>query len=147
MANGSVVNARAAMHGNDAAPSFRDARSTATLGKSRALECLNASLDASGEPAKALASEVKKSEPTFSKMRSGVQAFGVDDFERLPRPVQVAWMKRYGKEIGVAVRELDSVEMADSLLEQLNELLRVVRLYAVRTKALKATLPMEPGEE
>jgi hypothetical protein len=91
-----VAASQAPTHGNSAAPSFHPTPETETQGKKVAMAFLNEAIDASGLPRKQVAGHLQKSEPSLSKMTTGIQAFGIDDFESLPHHIQVDWFKRYG---------------------------------------------------
>jgi len=139
-----VASGSTATHGKRVAASCRDERAAASEGKSAALSCLIAEIDAHPLPRKAIADECGKSEQTFSKMTAGTQAFGLDDFERLPRDLQVKWMQRYGREVlGVNVRDLDPAELNEELLALVDRMVIVRRIAAQvgRPVQAKASLP------
>jgi len=117
-----------AIHGNSVAPTYRRDLAKASAGNSEAVSCLNEVLDSSGQQRKAIAGDIGKTEQTLSKMTAGTQAFGLDDFENLPRDMQVCWMKRYGKLLGLEVRELDQWQIneeAHALIEQLTAIVKL----------------------
>lgn len=145
----SVVTTARASQGNSVAAGFPATDATASDGNSLALSCLNTELDSCGLPDKAIAADCAKSEQTFSKMRSGKQAFGIVDFEKLPRDVQVAWMKRYGAAIGVEVRDLDVSALNDRVLKLTIEVGVLARLAGVviRPRPAKAELPATVDHE
>lgn len=131
--------------------SFNDGR-RASHGNSIALACLNAEIDGFQRrmPRKALAAECDKSEQTFSKMTAGTQAFGITDLERLPRDLQVAWMKSYGKELGLTVRDIDPGEVHEQLYALVDQLATVARLGRIvatgKHATVKAELPRDAAE-
>ena len=131
-------------HGKTFAATCGDDTGTASDGNSASLSCLVAEIDAHPLPRKALAGECGKSEQTFSKMTAGTQAFGVDDFGKLPRDLQVKWMQRYGREyLGVTVRELEPSEIAEefhALVDRLASVSRLARVIRGPKKQAKADL-------
>ena len=144
MSSTTVVGGAKATHGNKIAGTCREDRAAASESKSVALGCLNAEIDAHPLPRKAIADECDKSEQSFSKMTAGTQAFGLDDFERLPRDLQVKWMQRYGREVlGVTVRDIEPAELNEELLGLVDRIVTVRRLAARvgRPVAAKAELP------
>lgn len=70
--------------------------------------CLNAAIDASGQPRKALADELGVSEQTFSKMTAGVQAFGLHTFEACSDEVVFDTLARWGKVRGFRIERVDT---------------------------------------
>ena len=121
-----------------------------THGKSLALGCLNDAIDSTRDMAyrKALAADLGKSESTFSKMTNGLQAFGLDDFEQLPRDLQVKWMKRYGKDVlGLNVYEMDQAAIADELLQAIDRIQGLAKLARLgKATPAKAELPYQGAE-
>lgn len=120
----------------------------ASHGNSLALTCLVDVIDASRWPRKALADEIGKSEQGFSKMTAGTQAFGMDDFGNLPMDLQVSWVKRYGKALGLEVRELSAADLAEEFLELVDRMSSVARLYRIaKPQPVKAGLGTERKEK
>lgn len=124
------------------------ARSTTTEDKSlvttcrrAALDALRAEVDLSGVPKKALAAELcGGDEPLFSKKLAGApgRPFSLDDVDKLPRPIVVAWLKRYGATVGVKVVDLEPVEVSERLLLLVDELATVAKLARIVTRPIKA---------
>lgn len=142
--NRSMSAALATTEGNELTVDCRRPLATATRCNSVALDCLNVEIDRYGVHHKALADECGKSKETFSKMRGGTQAFGLDDFEKLPHALQVAWLKRYAQVIGVKVVELEPGELSERLLMLVDELATVAKLARVVTRGqVKAKLPVD----
>lgn len=115
---------------------------SASHGKSLALGCLQVAIETNRMPRKAIADEIGKSEQTFSKMTAGTQAFGLDDFERLPRDIQIRWMRDYGRELGIEVRDIDPIALSEEFLALAERLAGVARLTRLvgRPAAAKAGL-------
>lgn len=148
-----------ATHGKPFAPSFHETPATETTfrsevaaeseGKKLALSFLNEAIDGSGLPRKQVADTVGKSEATFSKMTTAgpnAQAFGLDAFEQLPVAIQVAWLKRYARALGLEVRELDALQVAEAIVERFEEFSRFVRMFQIgRSRMAHASIP-ERGE-
>jgi hypothetical protein len=114
---------------------------TAREGNSVALRCLNDTIAAFTErlPRKVLAAEVGASEQTFSKMTGGKQAFGLKEFELLPRSIQVDFMERYGREVlGLQVRDLAPAEINAELLALVDQMVATRRLSQLVGKAQPA---------
>jgi len=133
----SVNRSSAATHGNNPAQSFRDELVRESDRNPVALAFLNEAIDTSGVPRKQLAATVEKTEGTFSKMTTtgpNAQAFGLDSFERLPLRIQVAWLKRYGRQIGLEVHELSALAVADAIAERFDELSRFIRMFQIGKK-------------
>jgi hypothetical protein len=135
--NTKVNGSGSATHGNSSAPSFLEVEATETEGKKVAMAFLNYAIDGSGMPRKQVADHIGKSEPSLSKMTTGLQAFGIDDFENLPHDIQVNWIKRYGHELGLEIREIDAVDLAHQVLARFDELSVIVRLLRVRPRMAK----------
>jgi hypothetical protein len=120
---------------------------------SQALAVLNETIDGNRIPRKALADEIGVTEQTFSKMAAGTQAFGIDAVGRLPRDVQVAFWKRYGKDVlGLEVREITNTELAQDIVDGFHELFKRIEraelLGAVTLKQVKSDLPArEPARK
>lgn len=143
MSSSTVVGAAKATHGKTFASGFDADGARESQSKSVAMGCLVAEIDAHPLPRKALADECEKTESTFSKMTAGTQAFGLEDFGRLPRDLQVKWMQRYGREfLGVTVREIEPAELNEELLALVDRIATVRRMTAQvgRPKAAKAEL-------
>lgn len=118
-----------AREGHKFASSSEDEDDEASAGKSVALGCLVHEIDGNQQPRKALADECGKKEQQFSKMLAG--AFRLVDFDKLPREIQVGWMKRYGREVlGVTVREIEPAELNEELLALVDRLVNNRRLSA-----------------
>lgn len=111
-----------------------------------ALEAVRVVVDNSGIAKKALAADVcDGDEPLLSKKLAGVpgRPFSLDDFEKLPRALQVKWMKRYGEVIGVKVAEIDPSEVYERLSKLSDELAAALKLSQVVMRPLKAKLPVD----
>ena len=131
----------AATHGKPFAASFHESDDEAPAGQVTesdgtplAIPLLNEAIERSGLPRKQVAALVGKSEATFSKMTTtgpNAQAFGLDAFEQLPVGIQVAWLKRYAHSIGLEVRELDALAVAQALVERFEDLERFIRMYRI----------------
>lgn len=137
-------------HGNKSASSFRADAATESQGKSVALECLNREIDAFGMPRKALADELGTTAVTLSKMTTGLQAFGLDAFERLPRDLQIAFLIRYGRDVlGLHVQEILPTELMGQFVELVDQLATVARLTRLvgKPRQVKACLSAEDAEE
>jgi hypothetical protein len=144
MSSTTVVGGAKATHGKKFAATFDEDDATVSESKSASLTCLVIEIDAHQKPRKALADDCGKTEQAFSKMTGGTQAFGLDDFERLPRDLQVKWMQRYGREfLGVTVREIEPAELNEELLGLVDRIVTVRRLAARvgRPTQAKAELP------
>lgn len=102
-----------------------------SCGESRALRDLNAAFEHSGHQDKALAEDCGVSKFAFSRMRAGVQAFGVVLLDALPAPVRVDFYRRQLARDGYEVRRLDPGDVADELWTHLDQLTRLVKLYGV----------------
>lgn len=106
--------------------------------------CLQTEVDRSGLPRKAIAQDVlgRNDESQFSKMVSGGRPFDLDDLDRLPRPVLVAFVKRYCAALGLTVpRELELAEVTDDLLTHIERLFQIAKLARVgKATAAKAHL-------
>jgi len=143
-----------ATHGKPFAPSFHEtasaessfheATATESQGNQVAVPFLNDEIERSGLPRKQLAAKVGKTEASFSKMTTtgpNAQAFGLDAFEQLPLPIQVAWLKRYGRTLGLQVHELDPVQVATAIIERFEELQRFVQMFQIgKARMRHATL-------
>jgi hypothetical protein len=140
--NTKVVAPGSAIQGNSSASSFREPPSTETDGKTVAMAFLNDAIDSSGVPRKQVADHIARSEPTFSKMTNGTQAFGLDDFERLPQHIQVDWFKRYAERLGLQVREVDIVDLAYQVLTRFDEFAAAIHLLKIRPRMARVSLPV-----
>lgn len=104
-----------------------------------ARENLQAVVDTSGIPRKALAADVcDGDEPLFSKKLAGTpgRPFDLDDLDRLPRAVRVAWLQRMCAAAGLTVpRELDLPELTEQLLAHIDEVATLAKLARVVGKA------------
>lgn len=79
-------------------------------------------------------------ESLLAKKLNGVggRDFGLGELEALDRELQVRWMKRYGKELGVEVHEIPQAQLVEQMFEAFEELKRKVQLAQVgRPKQLK----------
>lgn len=99
-------------------------------------------IDTSGVPRKALAGEVSNGdESLFSKQLGGTRAFDLGALDLLPRPLVVAWLKRYGDQVGVKVTDVEPAEVTERLLALVDELGTVARLAKILSgKPVKASL-------
>lgn len=103
-----------------------------------AVRCLNAAIDESGVPRKALAREAGISEAQFSKL---VRSAALDLVDRLPDEIVTAWLDRMGHQRGFEVRVLAPERLDAEVLNLLEQLTTVLRLRKVRTRPAKAGLP------
>lgn len=97
-------------------------------------------MDLSGIARKAIAIDVcDGDEPLLSKKLAGAprRPFSLDDFEKLPRELQVAWFKRYGAVVGVKVVEMDPGEVYERLAKLSEELAATLKLSQVVMRPLK----------
>lgn len=111
-----------------------------------ALEAVRVVVDNSGIAKKVLARDVcDGDEPLLSKKLAGVpgRPFSLDDFEKLPRALQVKWMRLYGEVVGVKVVEIDPTEIYERLSRLSDELAAALKLSNVVTRQLKAKLPAD----
>lgn len=122
------------------APCAREDNKVAvTCGRSIALTDLNAAIEQSGHQDKALAQDCGVSRFTFSRMRAGVQAFGVGRLDDLPAAVRVDFCRRQLARDGYEIRRIDPVEIAEELWQQLDKLGRLVKLHQIaRGRPVKA---------
>lgn len=121
-------------------------KSLVTTCRRTALDAMRAEVDLSGVPKKAIASEVcDGDEPLFSKKLAGApgRPFSLDDLDKLPRPIVVAWLKRYGLAVGVKVVDLEPGEVTERLLMLVDELATVAKLSRIvgRPRPAKVKLP------
>lgn len=117
-----------------------EAKTLGTTCQRSALEAIRLVVDNSGIAKKALAVDVcDGDEPLLSKKLAGVpgRPFSLDDLEKLPRALQVTWMKRYGEIVGVRVIEMDPSEVYERLSKLADELAATLRLSHVVTRPLK----------
>lgn len=114
---------------------------------SPALGVLNEVIDGNRLPRKALADDIGKTEQAFSKMTAGVQSFGLDDFGKLPRDLQIAFWKRYGREVlGLEVREIDHGQLVEEfyeLVERMGRLAQLSRVVTGKAPMAKVEMPVE----
>lgn len=103
---------------------------------------LQAEIETSGVPRKVLAGEVANGdESLFSKMVGGTRPFDLGALDLLPRPLVVAWLKRYGAQVGVKVTDVEPAEVTERLLALVDELGTVARLAKILSgKPAKASL-------
>jgi hypothetical protein len=115
-----------------------------TRDKSVARRCLQQVIAESGIAQKALAIDVlgRDDEPMFSKMVGGTRPFDINDLCALPRPVLVAWVKRFCREMGLTEpRELELAELTDDLLTQIERLFSIAKLARLgKARQMKARL-------
>lgn len=104
--------------------------------------CMQTTLDATETPRKAIAQEVlgRDDEPQFSKMVGGTRPFDLDALDKLPRPVIVAWLQRYGQQLGVKVTDMEPGEITEQLLALVDQLATVAKLAKVVGRPVKAGL-------
>ncbi|HYE88565.1 MAG TPA: hypothetical protein VEA16_19520 [Vicinamibacterales bacterium] len=79
-------------------------------------------------------------EAQFSKMLGGTRPFDLDALDRVPRTVLVDWLRRYGREHGLVVREMDLPELTEQLLTAVDTAASLAKLARVVTKNVKARL-------
>jgi len=121
-------------HGKPFADAFHEPAATESDGNPVAIPLLNEAIDRSGLPRKQVAAKVGKSEATLSKMTTvgpNAQAFGLDAFEQLPLTIQVAWLKRYGRSIGLEVHELSALAVAEAIVQHFEDFSRFVRMFQI----------------
>jgi hypothetical protein len=71
----------------------------------------------------------------------GGRDFGMRDLMKLDRDLIVQWLKRFGKQVGVEVREVSQAEIAAEFMDLFTKMQAVVRLHQVTTpRPLKAEL-------
>lgn len=107
--------------------------------------CLQTVLEKNGQlPRKAVAQDVlgRDDEPQFSKMVGGTRPFDLDALDRVPRELLVAWVKEYGRELGLVVREMDLPELTERVLLLVDELALVSRLVRVRRPGIPLRAPL-----
>ena len=95
-----LVASSAATEGERFAPAYHPQPAVVTDGKSFSLGCLNAAIDASGVPRKALAADCGLSDAQFSRLTSGVQGFPVSLLDRLPKPITSDFLRRMDDALG-----------------------------------------------
>lgn len=108
-------------------------------------EALQTVIDRSDIPRKSMAADVcDGDEQMFSKKVAGVpgRPFDLDDIDRLPRAVLVAWLQRRCAAAGLtAPREMELPELTEQLLSRVDEIASLARLARVVTgKPVKAGL-------
>lgn len=81
-------------------------------GNAVALDCLNAAIDGSRIPRKVLADHLGISEAQFSKLTSGVQAFGVGHLDKLPAAIRSDFLRRMSEAHDEETRERIVLERA-----------------------------------
>jgi hypothetical protein len=101
-------------------------------------------LEESGEKKAVFAAAITNGdESLLSKKLNGVggRDFGMRDLMKLDRDLIVQWLKRFGKQVGVEVREVSQAEIAAEFMDLFTKMQAVVRLHQVTTpKPLKAEL-------
>lgn len=144
----SVARAVSAKEDNDLGTSSQRTVPATTSDKSVVGSChrgaraaMQTEIEQSGVPRKVLAGEVANGdESLFSKMVGGTRPFDLNALDALPRPLVVAWLKRYGAQIGVKVADIEPAELTERLLTLVDELASVARLSRIVGKPVKATL-------
>src|SRR5690349_1549347 len=81
--------------------------------QSSALTTLREEIDLSAQRKVIAAETCDGDEPLLSKRLAGVpgRPFPLADLDKLPRPIVVAWLKRYGAAVGVKVTDLEPGEV------------------------------------
>jgi hypothetical protein len=101
-------------------------------------------LEESGEKKAVFAAAITNGdESLLSKKLNGVggRDFGMRDLMKLDRDLIVQWLKRFGKQVGVEVREVSQAEIAAEFMDLFTKMQAVVRLHQVTTpRPLKAEL-------
>lgn len=124
-------------------PVTREDNSSVEACLARSRQILQAVLDRSELPRKAIAADVlgRDDEPQFSKMVGGVRPWDLDHIDTLPRPVRIEWLRKRCEAEGLEVRDPDVLEAACRLMEafeQFTAAMKVMRLPAFADHMAKA---------
>lgn len=110
-----------------------------THGNANAIRCLSDAIDGSGITRAELASRARIGEPQLSKL---THSAAIELLDQLPDEVLIPWLQRYGRERGFEVREILPREIDDEMLAAVGRLIQLGQLRRVRTKQIKASLPL-----
>lgn len=116
--------------------------------QSVARDVLRDVLDESGQKREVFAAVIGCDDGLLGKKLHGTNGrdIGLGELECLDRDIQVRWMKRYGKLLGLEVSDISAVAIAEGLIEQFDLLLQHMKrarlLDIGKPTQAKAELPV-----